>query len=61
MESDHYVEEGFLTKTSLTTLLNHATHNCPKLERIVGEWTKIPDRSVSSISELLKYIFYNIL
>ena len=44
MENDHVVEEGFLTKTSLNMLINHAVENCPKLEKIVGEWTKIPDR-----------------
>ena len=44
MESEHYVEEGFMTKTSLATFLNYAVDNCPKLEKIVGEWTKIPDR-----------------
>ena len=44
MDSDHYVEEGFLTKTSLNYLLQHATMNCPKLEKLVGEWTKVPDR-----------------
>jgi len=47
MESDHFVEEGFLTKTSLNHLLQHAVSNCPKLERIVGEWTKIPDRELA--------------
>ena len=41
MDSDHYVEEGFLTKTSLSHLLNHAVHNCPRLEKVVGEWTKV--------------------
>ena len=41
MDSDHYVEEGFLTKTSLAHLLNHAVHNCPRLEKVVGEWTKV--------------------
>ena len=41
MDSDHYVEEGFLTKTSLAALLNHAVHNCPRLEKVVGEWTKV--------------------
>ena len=46
MENDHVVEEGFLTKTSLNMLINHAIENCPKLEKIVGEWTKIPDRQV---------------
>ena len=41
MDSDHYVEEGFLTKPSLAALLNHAVHNCPRLEKVVGEWTKV--------------------
>ena len=41
MDSDHYVEEGFLTKTSLSHLLNHAVHNCPHLEKVVGECTKV--------------------
>ena len=41
MDSDHYVEEGFLTKTSLSHLLNHAVQNCPRLEKVVGEWTKV--------------------
>ena len=36
MDSDHYVEEGFLTKTSLSTLLSHAVVTCPRLEK-VGE------------------------
>ena len=36
MDSDHYVEEGFLTRTSLQTLLTHATTHCPRLEK-VGE------------------------
>lgn len=44
MDSDHYVEEGFLTKTSLMHLLQHASQSCPKLEKVVGEWTKVPDR-----------------
>ena len=44
MESDHFVEEGFLTKTSLNLLLQHAVLHSPKLENIVGEWTKIPDK-----------------
>ena len=44
MEADHYVEEGFFTKTSLVTLLDHAVEHCSKLEKIVGEWTRIPDR-----------------
>ena len=46
MDADHYVEEGFLTKGSLQQLLAHAAVHCPKLERLVGEWTKVPDRSV---------------
>ena len=48
MDADHYVEEGFLTKGSLQQLLAHAAVHCPKLERLVGEWTKVPDRSVGS-------------
>jgi hypothetical protein len=44
MESDHYVEEGFLTRASLAHLLHHAAEHCPKLEKVVGEWTKVPDR-----------------
>ena len=36
MDSDHYVEEGFLTRSSLQTLLTHATTHCPRLEK-VGE------------------------
>lgn len=44
MDSDHFVEEGFLTKSSLNVLLQHAVLQCPKLENIVGEWTKIPDK-----------------
>ena len=47
MESDQFVEEGFLSKTSLHCLLQHAVQHCHKLERIVGEWTKIPDRSAT--------------
>ena len=34
MDSDHYVEEGFLTRTSLQTLLSHATTHCPRLEKV---------------------------
>ena len=34
MDSDHYVEEGFLTKTSLSTLLAHAVVTCPRLEKV---------------------------
>ena len=34
MDSDHYVEEGFLTRTSLQTLLTHATTHCPRLEKV---------------------------
>ena len=34
MDSDHYVEEGFLTKTSLSALLSHAVVSCPKLEKV---------------------------
>ncbi len=44
MDSDHYVEEGFRTKASLQLLLQHAVLQCPKLEKVVGEWTKVPDR-----------------
>jgi len=51
MDSDHYVEEGFLTKTSLSHLLNHAVHNCPRLEKVVGEWTKVPDREIAQLEE----------
>ena len=51
MESDHYVEEGFLTKTSLSHLLQHAAANSPKLEKLVGEWTKVPDREISQMEE----------
>jgi len=51
MDSDHYVEEGFLTKTSLNYLLQHATMNCPKLEKLVGEWTKVPDREIALFEE----------
>lgn len=51
MDSDHYVEEGFLTKTSLAALLNHAVHNCPRLEKVVGEWTKVPDREIAQLEE----------
>eukprot|EP00088_Acartia_fossae_P056908 TRINITY_DN6635_c0_g2_i1.p1 TRINITY_DN6635_c0_g2~~TRINITY_DN6635_c0_g2_i1.p1 ORF type:complete len:756 (-),score=155.82 TRINITY_DN6635_c0_g2_i1:596-2863(-) len=51
MEIDHFVEEGFLTKTSLNSLIHHAMENCPKLERIVGEWTKIPDRELAEIQQ----------
>ena len=36
MDRDHYVEEGFLTRSSLQTLLTHATTHCPRLEK-VGE------------------------
>ena len=46
VDSDHYVEEGFLTKSSLMHLLQHASQSCPKLEKVVGEWTKVPDRWV---------------
>jgi hypothetical protein len=51
MDSDHYVEEGFLTKTSLSHLLNHAVQNCPRLEKVVGEWTKVPDREIAQLEE----------
>lgn len=51
MDSDHYVEEGFLTKTSLINLLDHAVQNCPKLEKVVGEWTKVPDREIIQLEE----------
>ena len=34
MDSDHYVEEGFLTKTSLNALLSHAVVTCPRLEKV---------------------------
>ena len=44
MESDHYVEEGFLSRASLALLLQHAVEHCPRLEKVVGEWTKVPDR-----------------
>jgi hypothetical protein len=44
MEADHYVEEGFLTRASLAALLHHAAEHCRKLEKVVGEWTKVPDR-----------------
>ena len=61
MELDHVVEEGFLTKTSLNILINHALVNCPKLERIVGEWTKIPDRLVRISLELEDFYTEQIL
>ena len=51
MDSDHYVEEGFLTKTSLHQLLSHAVTHCPRLERVVGEWTKVPDRDMQLMEE----------
>lgn len=51
MDSDHYVEEGFLTKTSLSQLLQHAVVNCPRLEKVVGEWTKVPDREIAQLEE----------
>lgn len=51
MDSDHYVEEGFLTKSSLMHLLQHASQSCPKLEKVVGEWTKVPDREISQMEE----------
>ena len=51
MDSDHYVEEGFLTKTSLQQLLTHAVTHCPRLERVVGEWTKVPDRDMHNMEE----------
>ena len=51
MDSDHYVEEGFLTKTSLSHLLNHAVHNCPRLEKVVGEWTKVSVVSRSNFGQ----------
>jgi len=51
MGSDHFVEEGFLTKTSLLILLNHALAHSPRLEKIVGEWTRIPDREISGYEE----------
>ena len=62
MEIDHFVEEGFLTKTSLNSLIHHAMENCPKLERIVGEWTKIPDRFsfISCLSEWGLGYFYEV-
>ena len=44
MEPDHFVEEGFLTKTSLNELIEHAINHMPFLQKISGEWTKIPDR-----------------
>jgi len=51
MDSDHYVEEGFLTKSSLSFLLHHATATCPKLEKLVGEWTKVPDKDIAQLEE----------
>ena len=51
MDGDHYVEEGFLTKKSLSALLNHAIQNCLKLEKIVGEWTKVPDREIIQMED----------
>lgn len=51
MDSDHYVEEGFLTKASLAALLQHAVVNCPRLEKVVGEWTKVPDREIAQLEE----------
>lgn len=51
MESDHYVEEGFLTRASLALLLHHAAEHCPKLEKVVGEWTQVPDREMSLMEE----------
>ena len=34
MDSDHYVEEGFLTKSSLQQLLSHSVQYCPRLEKV---------------------------
>jgi len=51
MDSDHYVEEGFLTKSSLSQLLNHAVSHCPRLRKVVGEWTRVPDKEISQIED----------
>jgi len=51
MDSDHFVEEGFLTKSSLQRLLSHAVVNCPRLEKVVGEWTKVPDRDMAAMED----------
>ena len=51
MDSDHYVEEGFLTKSSLSQLLSHAVCHCPRLEKVVGEWTRVPDKEISQLEE----------
>ena len=42
MDSDHYVEEGFLTKTSLNTLLTHAVTHCPRLEKVSSIHVLVP-------------------
>ena len=51
MDSDHYVEEGFLTKSSLSELLSHAVLHCPRLKTVVGEWTRVPDKEISQLEE----------
>ena len=51
MDSDHYVEEGFLTKSSLSELLSHAVSHCPRLKIVVGEWTRVPDKEISQMEE----------
>merc|ERR1711881_581151 len=51
MDSDHYVEEGFLTKSSLSQLLNHAVSHCPRLRKVVGEWTRVPDKEISQMED----------
>jgi len=51
MEPDHFVEEGFLTKTSLNELIDHAINHCPLLQKISGEWTKIPDSELMEIQQ----------
>lgn len=51
MEPDHFVEEGFLTKTSLSELIDHAINHMPFLQKISGEWTKIPDSELIEIQQ----------
>ena len=51
MDSDHYVEEGFLSKSSLSQLLSHAVLHCPRLEKVVGEWTRVPDKEISQLED----------
>ena len=32
-------------------LLSHAVLHCPRLEKVVGEWTRVPDKEISQLEE----------